>query len=102
MGQAGTSLLLSYVVAAMIGERDVLQTGTATHGGRLHWHAWACSHSRWAPKEGLAIMNGTAVMTAGPAGAEPVLISNPSRKHADSEGSCGFGATVNFDPRPSP
>lgn len=63
VGASGDLTPLSYVAAAMIGERDVLHNGTR----RPAIDALASVGMpplTLAPKEGLAIMNGTAVMTA--------------------------------------
>ncbi|VVE15479.1 Histidine ammonia-lyase [Pandoraea communis] len=63
VGASGDLTPLSYVAATLIGERDVMYRGrlcaasdalAATGGAPI----------RLAPKEGLALMNGTAVMTA--------------------------------------
>jgi histidine ammonia-lyase len=63
VGASGDLTPLSYVAAALLGERDVYYRGETLPAGKvlkqlglepLHLH----------PKEGLAIMNGTAVMTA--------------------------------------
>ena len=63
VGASGDLTPLSYVAAVMTGERDVL------HDGRVRPAAEALAASgmkphRLRPKEGLAIMNGTAAMTA--------------------------------------
>ncbi len=63
VGASGDLTPLSYVAAALCGEREVM------HGGKLEPAAKAlAAHGlqplRLRPKEGLAIMNGTAVMTA--------------------------------------
>ena len=63
VGASGDLTPLSYVAAALCGEREVL------HAGKLKPAAEAlAAHGlqplRLRPKEGLAIMNGTAVMTA--------------------------------------
>jgi histidine ammonia-lyase len=62
VGASGDLTPLSYVAAALIGERDVL------HAGRRRPAAEALAELglpriTLAPKEGLAVMNGTAVMT---------------------------------------
>lgn len=63
VGASGDLTPLSYVAAAMIGERDVLHDGARCAAidalARVGMQALTL-----APKEGLAIMNGTAVMTA--------------------------------------
>lgn len=63
VGASGDLTPLSYVAAALCGEREVL------HRGRVRPAADALAECglmplRLRPKEGLAIMNGTAVMTA--------------------------------------
>ncbi|HEX5313896.1 MAG TPA: aromatic amino acid ammonia-lyase [Gammaproteobacteria bacterium] len=63
VGASGDLTPLSYVVAALIGEREVV------NGGQLVGAAEALATAglaplTLAPKEGLALMNGTAVMTA--------------------------------------
>jgi histidine ammonia-lyase len=62
VGASGDLTPLSYVAAALVGEREV------RHRGRLRPAAEALAEEglrplRLAPKEGLALMNGTAVMT---------------------------------------
>ncbi|SAL78326.1 histidine ammonia-lyase [Caballeronia choica] len=62
VGASGDLTPLSYVAAALVGERDVL------HRGRLRdargvWAELGHAPLQLAPKEGLALMNGTAVMT---------------------------------------
>ena len=62
VGASGDLTPLSYVAAVLIGEREVM------HGGRLRPAAEVLREQglaplQLAPKEGLAIMNGTAVMT---------------------------------------
>jgi histidine ammonia-lyase len=62
VGASGDLTPLSYVAAALIGERDVLQGGRQ----RASAEAWAelgIAPLRLEPKEALAIMNGTSVMT---------------------------------------
>ena len=54
---------LSYVAAALIGERDVRFQGER-HPAHVVLNALGMTPLRLAPKEGLAVMNGTAVMTA--------------------------------------
>jgi histidine ammonia-lyase len=63
VGASGDLTPLSYVAAVLIGERDVL------YNGRLRPAAEALAEAgaapvRLRPKEGLAVMNGTAAMTA--------------------------------------
>ncbi|MBI3897950.1 MAG: aromatic amino acid lyase [Gammaproteobacteria bacterium] len=63
VGASGDLTPLSYVAATLIGEREVI------HGGRVRpaaqvWAERGVTPLTLAPKEGLAIMNGTAVMTA--------------------------------------
>ncbi len=63
VGASGDLTPLSYVAAALIGEREVM------HNGTLRPTAEALKEAGLvpiilAPKEGLAVMNGTAVMTA--------------------------------------
>jgi hypothetical protein len=66
VGASGDLTPLSYVAAALIGEREV------SHGGSVRAAAEVLREAglaplALAPKEGLAIMNGTAVMTGSPA-----------------------------------
>ena len=63
VGASGDLTPLSYVAAALIGEREVIHAGThrpAAEALKILGRA----PLKLAPKEGLAIMNGTAVMTA--------------------------------------
>ena len=63
VGASGDLTPLSYVAAALCGERDVLHDGAVRPAAdALAAHGLAPLRLR--PKEGLAIMNGTAVMTA--------------------------------------
>ena len=63
VGASGDLTPLSYVAATLIGERDVRIDGERQAAGdALKKHG--LTPLRLAPKEGLAIMNGTAVMTA--------------------------------------
>lgn len=62
VGASGDLTPLSYVAAALVGERDV------AYGGRVRpaldvWMELGRTPLQLAPKEGLALMNGTAVMT---------------------------------------
>ncbi len=63
VGASGDLTPLSYIAAALIGEREALYRGTVRPISdiyrELNWHPITL-----APKEGLAIMNGTSVMTA--------------------------------------
>ena len=63
VGASGDLTPLSYVAAALIGERDVCYAGQRRPAGEV-LHELGLSALRLAPKEGLAVMNGTAVMTA--------------------------------------
>jgi len=63
VGASGDLTPLSYVAAALIGERDVRVEGLRRPALDV-LHELGLSPLRLAPKEGLAIMNGTAVMTA--------------------------------------
>jgi histidine ammonia-lyase len=63
VGASGDLTPLSYVAAVLCGERDVVHTGAVKPAAEaLAAHGLAPLRLR--PKEGLAIMNGTAVMTA--------------------------------------
>ncbi len=63
VGASGDLTPLSYVAAALCGQRDVI-----FHGERMSamqaLHATSLEPLRLRPKEGLALMNGTSVMTA--------------------------------------
>jgi histidine ammonia-lyase len=62
VGASGDLTPLSYVAAALVGERDVVFRG-ALCDAREAWLALGHAPLTLAPKEGLALMNGTAVMT---------------------------------------
>ncbi|HBL16473.1 MAG: histidine ammonia-lyase [Elusimicrobia bacterium GWA2_69_24] len=63
VGASGDLTPLAYVAGALIGEGDVLHEGRRRPAAEVHQSAgW--TPLRLAPKEGLALMNGTAVMTA--------------------------------------
>ena len=63
VGASGDLTPLSYIAAALIGERDVLYRGEVRPAIDVY-RALDRAPLRLAPKEGLAIMNGTSVMTA--------------------------------------
>ncbi len=63
VGASGDLTPLSYLAAVLCGERDVLYRGEVRHAGEV-LKALDIAPLRLRPKEGLAIMNGTAVMTA--------------------------------------
>lgn len=63
VGASGDLTPLSYVAAALIGERDVLDNGSRRPALEA-LTSRGMTPLTLAPKEGLAIMNGTAVMTA--------------------------------------
>ncbi|WP_286272177.1 HAL/PAL/TAL family ammonia-lyase [Thalassotalea hakodatensis] len=63
VGASGDLTPLSYVAGALIGERDVYYQGKVT-ASRDILEQLALTPITLRPKEGLAIMNGTAVMTA--------------------------------------
>ncbi|MDR1367892.1 MAG: aromatic amino acid ammonia-lyase [Candidatus Accumulibacter sp.] len=63
VGASGDLTPLSYVAAALVGERDVVFKGRKRNAGDVLKEI-GLSPLRLAPKEGLALMNGTAVMTA--------------------------------------
>jgi histidine ammonia-lyase len=62
VGASGDLTPLSYVAAALVGERDVMFEGAQRHAADA-WAALGVTPLTLAPKEGLALMNGTAVMT---------------------------------------
>ena len=63
VGASGDLTPLSYVAAALIGERDVCYQGERRPAHEV-LRQLGLPLLRLAPKEGLAVMNGTAVMTA--------------------------------------
>ena len=63
VGASGDLTPLSYVAAALIGERDVFHQGQIRPAAEV-MAAYGLNPVTLRPKEGLAIMNGTAVMTA--------------------------------------
>jgi len=63
VGASGDLTPLSYVAATLIGERDVIYQGEV-HSAESIYKKLNISAIDLMPKEGLAIMNGTAVMTA--------------------------------------
>ena len=63
VGASGDLTPLSYIGAALVGERDLLVNGGRVDAGTLYQQL-GITPLTLAPKEGLAIMNGTAVMTA--------------------------------------
>jgi histidine ammonia-lyase len=63
VGASGDLTPLSYVAAALVGERDVRHAGTRMPAAEA-LALLRRAPLQLAPKEGLAIMNGTAVMTA--------------------------------------
>jgi len=62
VGASGDLTPLSYIAAVLIGERDVLD-GDGTRPAAEALAAVGLAPLKLAPKEGLALMNGTAVMT---------------------------------------
>lgn len=62
VGASGDLTPLSYVGAALVGEREVLFEGKIRPAAEV-WAELGLTPITLAPKEGLAIMNGTAVMT---------------------------------------
>ncbi|CAJ0785664.1 Histidine ammonia-lyase [Ralstonia condita] len=62
VGASGDLTPLSYVAAALVGERDVLFAGRQQPAADA-WQQIGHAPITLAPKEGLALMNGTAVMT---------------------------------------
>lgn len=62
VGASGDLTPLSYVAATLIGEREVKFRGELTHASTA-WKTLDITPLSLAPKEGLAMMNGTAVMT---------------------------------------
>ena len=63
VGASGDLTPLSYVAGALVGERDVYFKGEVANSGEV-MKSLNLSPLTLRPKEGLAIMNGTAVMTA--------------------------------------
>lgn len=63
VGASGDLTPLSYVAAVIMGEREVWQNGATTAAGPVLTAA-GLKPLELRPKEGLALMNGTAVMTA--------------------------------------
>ena len=63
VGASGDLTPLSYVAAALVGERDVIHDGARRPATEVLADL-GLTPIKLAPKEGLAIMNGTAVMTA--------------------------------------
>lgn len=62
VGASGDLTPLSYVAATLVGEREVLFRGETITAAKA-WKELGLIPLSLAPKEGLAIMNGTAVMT---------------------------------------
>lgn len=62
VGASGDLTPLSYVAATLVGEREALFRGELTMAADA-WKALGIAPLTLAPKEGLAIMNGTSVMT---------------------------------------
>jgi len=63
VGASGDLTPLSYVAATLCGEREVLYQGQKCHASEVH-KALGWTPLTLRPKEALALMNGTAVMTA--------------------------------------
>lgn len=63
VGASGDLTPLSYVVALLVGEREASHRGIATTAQSVH-ERLGLEPLSLRPKEGLAVMNGTAVMTA--------------------------------------
>ncbi|WP_088332645.1 aromatic amino acid ammonia-lyase [Lacimicrobium sp. SS2-24] len=63
VGASGDLTPLSYVAGALVGERDVLFNGKQCRSDEA-FKACGLTPIKLRPKEGLAVMNGTAVMTA--------------------------------------
>lgn len=63
VGASGDLTPLSYLAAMLVGERDVLHKGAQISALDMH-RELGLQPLRLQPKEGLALMNGTAVMTA--------------------------------------
>lgn len=63
VGASGDLTPLSYVAAMLVGERDVISNGEKISAAQAHRNL-DIEPLTLRPKEGLAIMNGTAVMTA--------------------------------------
>ena len=63
VGASGDLTPLSYLVALLVGERDASHRGTVIGAAEVH-EQLNLTPLTLAPKEGLAVMNGTGVMTA--------------------------------------
>jgi histidine ammonia-lyase len=63
VGASGDLTPLSYVAALLVGERDACHQGVTLPAAELH-RGLGLQPLTLRPKEGLAVMNGTAVMTA--------------------------------------
>lgn len=63
VGASGDLTPLSYIAALLVGERDALYRGEIRSAQQIHDEI-GLDPLKLRPKEGLAIMNGTAVMTA--------------------------------------
>ena len=63
VGASGDLTPLSYVAAALIGERELYRNGELTSAAELY-RELGITPLQLRPKEGLALMNGTSVMTA--------------------------------------
>ncbi|MFB2830853.1 histidine ammonia-lyase [Aeromonas jandaei] len=63
VGASGDLTPLSYVAAALIGERELYRNGELTSAADLY-RELGITPLQLRPKEGLALMNGTSVMTA--------------------------------------
>lgn len=64
VGASGDLTPLSYVAAALVGDRKMYYQGELLEAKEAYLRAGITPLSALRPKEGLAIMNGTAVMTA--------------------------------------
>ncbi|SIQ36853.1 histidine ammonia-lyase [Aeromonas sp. RU39B] len=63
VGASGDLTPLSYVAAALVGEREIYRNGELVSAADLY-HELGIAPLTLRPKEGLALMNGTSVMTA--------------------------------------
>ncbi len=100
VGASGDLTPLSYVGAALVGEREVLFEGRIQPAAEV-WRQLGLTPLTLAPKEGLALMNGTAVMTglAGLAFARADYLSRLACRITALASLALRGNASHFDPR---